>query len=105
MPTIMVDPDDADVISGLQMPGWQPKRVVDCLDEPIHEEGSPCVLDGRPCILFGMWDYAEDWSGEYVRELHPFVLIGKPKLSTVEFWELVRRTHKAEGPENSNARN
>jgi hypothetical protein len=79
MPTIMVDPEDRGVMSGDPIPGWQPKRVVDCLDEPIPEEGDPCVLDGRPCILFGMWDMAEDSSGDFVNpNLHPLTLIGAP---------------------------
>jgi hypothetical protein len=94
MPTIMVDPDD-DV--WVPIPGWQPKRVVDCLDEPIPEEGEPCLFNGRPCILFGMWDMAEDWSGEFVNpDLHPFTLIGAPKLTVEEFWALVRRVHKTD---------
>lgn len=97
MPTIMVDPDDSGVMTGVPIPGWQPKRIADCIGEPIPEEGEPCILDGRPCILFGMWDYAEDWSGEYVRELHPFALLRAPKVSTAEFWELVRKVHAARG--------
>jgi hypothetical protein len=40
-----------------------------------------------------MRDYAEDWSAEHVRELHPFRLIGAPKPEVPEFWALVRKTH------------
>ncbi len=75
------------------IPGWRPKRVLDWLDEPIPEEGEPCVLAGRPCLLFGMWDHAEDWSGEHVRNMRPFALIGAPKLTVPEFWALVRQVH------------
>lgn len=92
-PHIVVDPEDGGVMWGVPTtpdPGWKPTRIVDRLDEPIPAEGDPCVLDGRPCILFGMWDYAEDWAGEYVRELHPFKLIGAPRLTVAEFWALVR---------------
>jgi hypothetical protein len=92
-PTIIVDPEDGGVVAGVPIPGWQPKKIPECLDEPIPEDGDPRILDGRPCILFGMWDYAEDWSGETVRELHPFTLIGAPKITTEEFWQLVRRVH------------
>ncbi len=70
------------------------KKIVDRLDEPIHKEGEPCVHKKMPYILYGMWDCAEDWSGEYVREVHPFFLIGAPKLSTSEFWTLVRKVHR-----------
>ena len=74
--------------------GWQPKKVLEHLDEEIPQEGEPCVLDGHPCILYDHWDMAEDWSGEYVNtDLHPFALTGAPTLSVSEFWTLVRRTH------------
>jgi hypothetical protein len=91
VPTIMVDPEDRGVIAGTPIPGWKSKEVLSHLAEPIPEESEPCVPDGRPCILYANWDYAEDWSGETVRELHPFTLIGAPKLTVDEFWALVRR--------------
>lgn len=94
MPTIMTGPDARydSVMSGDTIPGKQPKRVVDRLDEPIPEEGDPCVWKGRPCILYGMWDLGEDWSGEYVNpDIHPFALLGAPKISVAEFWALVRK--------------
>ena len=95
-PTIVVDPEDGGVMAGVwsePVPGFKPKRIVERLDEVIDEEGEPRVLDGRPCVLFGMWDYAEDWSGEYVRELHPFLLLHTPTLTVAEFWALVRKVH------------
>jgi hypothetical protein len=64
------------------------------LGEEIPEAGDPCLYEGRrPCTVFGMRDYAEDWSAEHVRELQPFRLIGAPKLELPEFWALVRKTH------------
>jgi hypothetical protein len=94
MPTIVLDANERAVNTGDPIPGWQPKKVLDCLDESIPNVGEPRTLDGRPCILFGMWDMAEDWSGEYVNpNLHPLALIGAPKLTTPEFWALVRKVH------------
>ena len=93
MPTIMVDPEDAGTQTGTQLPpppGWKPTPISEQLDEPIDPEGDCCVLGGKPYILFGMWDYAEDWSGEFVREVHPFLLLSAPEVSREEFWKLVR---------------
>jgi len=73
------------------VPGWQPKKVLENLDIPIREEGEPCEYRGHPCILFGMC--AEDWSGEYIGELHPFALNGAPRITVAAFWALVRRAH------------
>jgi hypothetical protein len=36
-----------------------------------------------------MWDYAEDWSREFVREVHPFTLIGAPTIAVEAFWTIV----------------
>ena len=93
--TIVVDWDDDDhgTQTGTMLPpppGFQPKPIRERLDEPIDPEGDFRVLDGKPYILYGMWDYAEDWSGEFLREVHPFTLIGAPNITVEEFWKLVR---------------
>lgn len=94
MLTIVLNAADRAVMTGDPIPGWQPKKVRDCLDEPIPSVGEPRALDGRPCILFGMLNNAEDWSGEYVNpNLHPIALIDAAKLTTPEFWSLVRKVH------------
>jgi hypothetical protein len=94
MLTLMINPDDGGAMAGVPIHGRQPKRVLEHLEEEIPEAGDPCLYEGRrPCILFGMRHYAEDWSGEHVRELHPFRLIGAQKLRVPEFWALVRKTH------------
>ena len=87
MTTIIVDPDDDDhgTQTGTMLPpppGFKPKPIREQLDEPIDPEGECCVLNGKPYILYGMWDYAEDWSGEFVREVHPFMLIGAPTITS-----------------------
>jgi hypothetical protein len=74
--------------------GLEPKRVLDRLDEPIPEAGEPRLWNGRPCILFGALDLGEDWAGEYVNlGINPFALLNSPKISTQEFWSLVRKGH------------
>jgi len=94
MPTMVVNAADRAVMTGDPILGWQPKKILDCLDEPIPDVGDLRALDGRPCILFGTLNNAEDWSGEYVNpSLHPFALIDAPKLTTPEFWALVRKAH------------
>jgi hypothetical protein len=73
------------------------KRVVERLDEPILETADCCIYQGDPCILFGDWDYAEDWSGEFVRVIPPEPLADAPRLSAPEFWALVRKVHAVAG--------
>jgi hypothetical protein len=64
--------DDGGAMTGVPIHGWQPRRVREHLGEEIPEAGDPCLYEGRrPCIFFGMRDYAEDWSGWHVRELQP----------------------------------
>lgn len=95
MTTIIVGDDDDD--RGTQTgellpppPDFKPKPIRDRIGEPIDPEGECCSLDGRPCILYADLDYAEDWSGEFIREIHPFLLIGAPNITIEEFWNLVR---------------
>jgi hypothetical protein len=94
MATIIVDPEDLGTQTGtwtVPTPDFKPTPIREQLDEAIDPAGDCCVHDGRPCILFGDWDYAEDWSGEFVREMHPFALIGAPKITVDAFWRKVRQ--------------
>jgi hypothetical protein len=98
MTTIMVDPDDGGVMTGTMLPpppGWKPTPIRDRPDEPIDPEADCVVYAGDPCLLFGMLDYAENWGGEFVRELHPFTLIGAPKIGEADWWALVRTKQAA----------
>ncbi len=96
---IIVDWDDDD--RGTQtgtwtepVPGFKPTPIREQLDTPIDPESDCCVVNGKPCILYPMLDYGKDWSGEFVREVHPFVLAGEPTVSAEEFWKLVRALQK-----------
>lgn len=94
MPTILVSDEPYDSVTSCKsVTGRTEKRVVDRLDEPIPEEGDPCIWKGRPCILYGMWDMAEDWSGELVTFPHPYAVAGSLKIGVSEFWALVRQVH------------
>jgi len=75
MPTIMVDPDDQALwVERESIPGIRRKPIRERLNEPMPPEAVCYVLDGRPHLLFSQWDYAEDWSGDYVREVHPYAV-------------------------------
>jgi hypothetical protein len=98
MTTIFVDPDDGGTQAGTMLPppaGWKPTPISDRLGEPIDAEAGFVLRNGEPCLLFGNWDYGEDWSGEFVRETHPFSLIGEGcvKVTPEGWWAVVRRTH------------
>jgi hypothetical protein len=73
------------------------KPIFERLGEPIPEAGEYCVHEGRPCILFSDWDYAEDWSGRFVRTVQPLALAGAAKVGATEFWSLVREVQGAAG--------
>jgi hypothetical protein len=60
------------------------------IGEPFDVEAEPRVIEGKPYLLVGNRDCAENWSGGYVRDVHSFVvkLVGKP-ISRAAFWRLV----------------
>lgn len=99
MTTIIVDPDDGGTQAGTWTkpdPKLKPKPIRERLEEPVHPEADCVLRDGQPCLLFGMWDYGQDWSGEFVQEIHPFLLIGKGcvKVTEAEWREVLRQMHK-----------
>ena len=67
----------------------KPTPIVEYLDEPIEAAGQCVDLNGRPCVLFADWDYGQGWSGEFVRDVHPFVLLKGRDITRDEFWTLV----------------
>lgn len=71
------------------MPPEQP--ISKRLDEPLLEDVEYCLLDGSPCILFVDWDYAEDWSGTFVRVIRAHTLSSARRVSASEFWAAVRQ--------------
>ncbi len=98
MPTIMVDPDDMGVMTGTMTPpdpNFVPTPIRRRVSEPIPAEAECYVLAGRPHLLFANWDYAEDWSGEYVREVHPFaVALGGKAIAEQEWRELINQSQR-----------
>ena len=75
----------------LCMPPDRP--IVERLDEPIPEQVEYCILEGNPCVHFMDWDYAEDWSGTFVRVISPEMLSSACRIEAAEFWVAVRRVH------------
>jgi hypothetical protein len=77
--------------SEIDLPCMPPDRpIVERLDEPLLEKVEYCMLETSPCILFVDWDYAEDWSGRFVRVIPPHVLSTARRVGEPEFWAAVR---------------
>lgn len=94
MTVIVVDPDDGGCMAGIQLPtppSWKPTPIRDKPNEPIDPAGECYVMNGQPYLLFSDWDYAEDWSGEFVREIHPFAVLDGFPVEAAGWWQLVRR--------------
>lgn len=74
------------------LPCMPPDRpVVERLGELLPEGVEYCIFEGNPCILFADWDYAEDWSGKFVRVIRPCTLNASRRVDASEFWVIVRR--------------
>jgi hypothetical protein len=67
------------------------RPIAERLEEPLLEAVEYCILGGDPCILFVDWDYAEDWSGTFVRVIPSDALSAAPRIEASEFWTIVRR--------------
>ena len=72
--SIFVD-EDGGCMMGTRLPpppGFVPPTIAKSLEEEFGEEVYFYDLNGRPVALFGLMDYAEDWSAYPIREVHPF---------------------------------
>jgi hypothetical protein len=98
--TIVVDPDNVQWGWSEPVAGFRPKPVREWLSEPLEPEAKCYVFDGKPYLLYPDWDYAEDWSGDYLREVHPFsVAIGGQPIAGLEWRALVARGSVNRGKE------
>src|ERR1700733_10895281 len=52
-------------------PGFVPKPVREAVAEAFDPEADFYVYEGRPFLVFGQWDHAEDWSVHPIRSAHP----------------------------------
>jgi hypothetical protein len=78
-------------------PGWVPPPIAESLERGFDGEAVFYVLDGRPIALFDMMDYAEDWSGHLIREIHPFIPLKYGKeITEEEFRAMVKAIHGLE---------
>jgi len=98
VPTVIVDPESPQWVECDPLPGFQPTPIRERLTEPIPADAECYMVDRRPHLLFADWDYAEDWSGEYVREVHPYAVAfgGGKKIGDAEWRALVRTRHNEE---------
>jgi len=67
------------------------RPIVERLEEPLLEKVEYYMLEATPCILFVDWDYAEDWSGMFVRVIDPHTLSTARRVVASEFWAGVRQ--------------
>lgn len=82
----------------IELPCMPPdRRIVERLEEPLTEQVEYCIHAGNPCILFVDWDYAEDWSGLYVRVIPAETLGAALRVDAAEFWAAVRRVQGLSG--------
>ena len=92
MTTIIDDPEP-----GVRLPppaGIKQPSIREQLAKPLNPEGEYFVYEGRPYVIFGMWDYAEDWSAYPVREAHPYLPHWRGKqITDAEFCTLVKAMH------------
>lgn len=83
---------------GIDLPCMPADRpIVERLNEPLLEAVEFCMLGDDPCILFVDWDYAEDWSGPYVRVIPSDALSVARRVEVSEFWAVVRRAQGLAG--------
>jgi hypothetical protein len=95
LPTSRVDPESRGTQADIELPCEGPaKPIMERLGEPMPEAGEYCMHQGKPYVLFSDWDYAEDWSGHFVRTVEPSMIAGATKIGAVEFWTLVRGVHE-----------
>jgi hypothetical protein len=73
------------------------------LDNPIDSMAECYLWEGRPHQVLADWDLAEDWSGEYVREVPPADPLRGEKISAEQFWALVRSMQSTLQGESINA--
>jgi hypothetical protein len=66
-----------------------------CAMTIIVDEDGGCMMGTRLLALFGMMDYAEDWSAHPIRELHPFIPLKYGKeITEEEFRTMVKAMHR-----------
>ena len=74
-------------------PNFVPPTIRQNLAEAFDPEADYFVVEGHPVMLFGMMDYAEDWSTDPIHEVHPFTTFRGKKITEAEFRTLVKAMH------------
>jgi hypothetical protein len=75
-------------------PGFVPPTIRERLAKGFEPEASFYVCEGRPHVVWGSWDYAENWSAYPIREVHPYhpVFHGE-EIPEAAFCKLVKAMH------------
>jgi hypothetical protein len=92
MPTIIIEEEP-----GTQLPpppGFVQPSIREQLKDQFPSEASFHVYEGQPYVVFGMWDYAENWSRYPVKSCHPYAphWYGT-EVTEAQFRQLVRALH------------
>ncbi len=94
MPTVITDDDEVRWNWTPPIPGFVPKTIRQHLAEPFSDDPDFVVYEGRPVVVWGMQDYAEDWSAYPIREVHPYLpLVRGTPVTEAQFRQLVRALH------------
>lgn len=79
-------------------PAVSKRSYSELLEHAFDPEASFWLKNGIPYVLWGDWDYAEDWGGPQMREVHPFVpIIHGKEIGESEFRLRVRQMHGLDG--------
>jgi len=95
-PTILSD----DLLTGQPAPeppkGWVRPTLLESLERDTSDKKADFFLiDGiRPVVAWLDADYATDYSVNPIREIHPFNVIGHPRVDAEIFRERVKEMHK-----------
>ena len=71
MTTIMCDEEPGTRLP--PPPGFVQPSIRQQLAEGFGDEADFYLLDGEPCVVWGMMDYALNFATYPVREIHPFL--------------------------------
>jgi hypothetical protein len=88
--TFLADPEPGQI----SRPVFVQPSIREQLAKPFDADPEFIVYQGRPYVVWPMWDYAEDWSQHPIRETHPLEPYLKGQAVTEAAWRsLVRAMH------------
>ena len=71
-----------------------PPTMRERLAKPLEGDPEFFILEGRPHVVWRMWDHAEDWSVQPVNFVNPFgPVLNGTEVTEAQFRQLVRAMH------------